>query len=159
MEFFEFFYRWKTFYGPALFDHLKGWDDALMDYNPDYNVFPSLFLWTFGIAATVFVLYYYLINSPRLSRWWHWLITMLIVAAVSYWLGFRTVITDLVQQTISSSLATYIGRNNAMMFGIYNMGLAVLWYFVLTLCFRRWSRNCKHSPWVLLSTKINNRKK
>lgn len=159
MDFFDFFYRWKSFYGAQLFEHMRGYDDALMGYNPDFNQFPSLFLWTIGIVVIVFVLYYYIINSPRLSKWWHWLISMAIVAGLTYWVGFRTVNVDVINGNIALSLQPYIGHNSAMMFGIYNMMLAVLFYFVFTLLFRRWSRNCKHSPWVLLTTKLNNKKK
>lgn len=159
MNFFDFFYKWKSFYGPELYEHMKGWDDSCMCYNPDFNQFPSLFLWTIGIVVIVFVLYYYIINSPRLAKWWHWLISLVIVAGLTCWVGFITVIVDVINQTITPSLQPYIGNNSAMMFGIYNMMLAVLFYFVLTLLFRRWSRNCKHSPWVLLTTKLNNKKK
>ena len=151
MDFFDFFYRWKSFYGAQLFEHMRGYDDALMDYNPDFNQFPSLFLWTIGIVVIVFVLYYYIINSPRLAKWWYWLISMAIVAGLTYWVGFRTVNIDVINGNIAPSLQPYIG--------LYNMMLAVLFYFVFTLLFRRWSRNCKHSPWVLLTTKLNNKKK
>lgn len=159
MDFFDFFYRWKSFYGAQLFEHMKGYDDAIMDYNTNFNQFPSLFLWTIGIVVIVFVLYYYIINSPRLAKWWHWLISLVIVAGLTCFVGFRTVNVDVINQNITPSLQPYIGHNNAMMFGIYNMMLAVLFYFVFTLLFRRWSRNCKHSPWVLLTTKLNNKKK
>lgn len=159
MDFFDFFYRWKSFYGAQLFEHMRGYDDALMDYNPDFNQFPSLFLWTIGIVVIVFVLYYYIINSPRLAKWWHWLISLVIVAVLTCFVGFRTVNVDVINKNITPSLQPYIGHNSAMMFGIYNMMLAVLFYFVFTLLFRRWSRNCKHSPWVLLTTKLNNKKK
>ena len=159
MNFFDFFYRWKSFYGDALYEHLKGWDATCMCYNPDFNQFPALFLWTVGVAAGVFVLYYYIINSPRLTKWWHWLISMAIVAGIAYGLGFRTVDVDVINGSISPDLQPYIGHNSALMFGIYNMVLAMLFYFVFTLLFRRWSRNCKHSPWILLTTKLNNRKK
>lgn len=159
MDFFDFFYRWKSFYGAQLFEHMKGYDDAIMDYNTNFNQFPSLFLWTIGIVVIVFVLYYYIINSPRLAKWWHWLISLVIVAGLTCFVGFRTVNVDVINQNITPSLQPYIGHNSAMMFGIYNMMLAVLFYFVFTLLFRRWSRNCKHSPWVLLTTKLNNKKK
>lgn len=159
MEFFDLFYRWKTFYGEALFEHLKGWDDTLMDYNPNFNQFPALFFWTIGIAIAVFVLYYYIINSTRLVKWWHWLVTMAIVGGAAFGVAYHTVNVDVVNNVIAPSLQPYVGFNNALMFGIYNMGLAMLLYFAFTLLFRRWSKNCKHSPWILLTTRINNKRK
>ena len=55
MEFFEFFYKLKNFYGVELYEHLKGWDDTIMDYNPDYNQFPSICMSTFAICLIAFV--------------------------------------------------------------------------------------------------------
>ena len=74
MEFFEFFYKLKNFYGVELYEHLKGWDDTIMDYNPDYNQFPSICMSTFAICLIAFVLFYYVFNSPRFNRWWSWII-------------------------------------------------------------------------------------
>lgn len=159
MNLFDFFYRWKSFYGEALYEHLKGWDDAMMGYNPNYNQFPALFLWTVGIAIIVFLLYYYIINSPRLTKWWHWMLSLVIVGVAAFGVAYHTVDVDVINNNIAVSLQPYIGANSALMLGIYNFLLAVLFYFVFTLLFRRWSKNCKHSPWVLLTTKLNNKRK
>ena len=155
MEFFEFFYKLKNVYGAELYEHLKGWDDSLMDYNPDYNQFPSICVSTFAICIGVFVLFYYLLNSPRFNRWWSWLIMLIIVGASAFGWGYQVVNTDIVSQSIAPSLITKIGSLNATMFGLYNMVLASIIFFVLTIAFRHWSKNCKHSPWTSLFTRIN----
>ena len=155
MEFFEFFYKLKNVYGAELYEHLKGWDDSLMDYNPDYNQFPSICVSTFAICIGVFVLFYYLLNSPRFNRWWSWLIMLIIVGASAFGWGYQVVNTDIVSQSIAPSLITKIGSLNATMFGLYNMVLAAIIFFVLTLALRHWSKNCKHSPWTSLFTRIN----
>ena len=155
MEFFEFFYKLKNVYGAELYEHLKGWDDSLMDYNPDYNQFPSICVSTFAICIGVFVLFYYLLNSPRFNRWWSWLIMLIIVGASAFGWGYQVVNTDIVSQSIAPSLIAKIGSLNATMFGLYNMVLASNIFFVLTLALRHWSKNCKHSPWTSLFTRIN----
>ena len=155
MEFFEFFYKLKNVYGAELYEHLKGWDDSLMDYNPDYNQFPSICVSTFAICIGVFVLFYYLLNSPRFNRWWSWLIMLIIVGVSAFGWGYQVVNTDIVSQSIAPSLIAKIGSLNATMFGLYNMVLAAIIFFVLTLALRHWSKNCKHSPWTSLFTRIN----
>lgn len=154
MNFFDFFYR-LNIYGEELFHHLKGWDDASQAFSPDYNQFPAIFINTAVGVLVVFLLYYYIINSPRLNRWWHWGICLFIVGAFGYLYARRIVMSDINGGDIAQSLEPYIGSANALMFGIYNMGLAVLLFLILTLLFRRWSKNCKHSPFVLLTTRVN----
>lgn len=150
---FEFFFRLKQLYGAGLYEHLKGWDDSIMDYNPDYCRFPGLFFWVFGIAIVAFVLYYYVINHPRFNRWWSWLIMLGIVAISSNWRGAYVVYADIQLGNIAPSLDTSIGWANCIYFGTYCMFLSVIIYFICTLLFRRWSRNCKHSPWKLIFRK------
>ena len=155
MELFEFFYKLKNFYGAELYEHLKGWDDAIMDYNPNYNQFPSICVSTFAICCIAFVLFYYVINSPRFNRWWSWLIVLIVVGGSAYGWGHQVVIVDVINQSIAPSLITKIGVVNATMFGLYNSLLAIIIFFVLSIGLRHWSKNCKHSPWMSIISRIN----
>ena len=157
MEFFEFFYKLKNFYGVELYEHLKGWDDTIMDYNPDYNQFPSISTSTFAICLIAFVLFYYVFNSPRFNRWWSWIIVLVTVGASTYSWGYRVVNVDIISQSIAPSLIAKIGTLNATMFGLYNLILSIVVFFVLSMCFRHWSKNCKHSPWISITSRINKR--
>ncbi len=152
MSFFEFPYQIKNFYGAELYEHLKGWDDNLMDYNPDYNQFLSIFGSTLLIAVVLFVAYYYIINHPRFNRWWSWLIFISVAGLLAYGWGFNVVNVDILNRSIAPSLINHIGATNAIMFGIYNMIFEVIVFLVFTLLFRHWSKNCKHSPWKSLLT-------
>lgn len=155
MELFEFFYKLRNFYGVELFNHLKGWDDSMMGFNPDYNQFPSIFLSTLGIALGMFLIYYYFANSPRFNRWWNWLIELAVVAISSFEYGCLVVNMDIRSGNIAPSIVSYIGSTNALMFGIYNMLLASLMFVLFSLLFRHWSKNCKHSPWTSVFTRLN----
>ena len=158
MEFFDFFYQLKQFYGAELYQHLKGWDDSFMGvggFNPDYNQFPSICTTTFTICIVAFVVFYYVINSPRFNRWWSWLLTLLIVGISAFGWGYQVVNVDVVSQCIAPSLSPYIGSLNAIMFGLYNCLLAILVFFILSLAFRHWSKNCKHSPWISIVSRVN----
>lgn len=150
---FEFLFRLKQLYGAALFEHLKGWDDAIADYNPDFCRFPMLFGVIVGSAIIGFFLYYYIINNPRFNRWWSWLIFLAVVGAASYSYGAYVVSSDIAMDNIAPSLQNLIGMTNCIYFGLYCMVVSMLLFFILSMLFRRWSRNCKHSPWKLLIRK------
>ena len=155
MELFEFLYKFKNVYGAELYGHLKGWDDSLMDYNPNYNQFPSICISTLAICVVVFLLFYYVINSPRFNRWWSWLLTIAIVCISTYIWGYQVVNTDIINQSIAPSLIDKIGSLNAIMFGVYNMIVSCLIFCFLTIAFRHWSKNCKHSPCISFITRLN----
>ena len=53
MNLFELPYALKDVYGPSLFEHLMGWDDSLMDYNPDFYQFTPIFFSTIGIHVSI----------------------------------------------------------------------------------------------------------
>ncbi len=116
----------------------------------------SIFFSTIGIAIVAFLLFYYVINSPRFNRWWSWLIVLLVSMGLAYGYGFQVINVDIVNNDIAPSLASQIGRSNAILFGIYNSVFCGLVFFILSEAFRWWSRNCKHAPWTLLPTKLNN---
>lgn len=157
-EFFSFFYR-INFYGEQLYYHLRGWDDAAQGFLPALDKFPMLFCITAGTAFLCFLSYYYIFNHPRSNRWYFWIIPLILCITVGFLSGFITVRNDIYAGIIAQSLMNYIGMGNAILFGIYNGLLGGLIFFILTLIFRMWSKNCKHSPWPLLITKLNNKGK
>lgn len=157
-EFFSFFYRLNV-YGEQLYYHLRGWSDAEQGFLASLDKFPMLFCITTGTAILCFVFYYYIFNHPRSNRWYYWLIPLLLSITVGFSLGYGVVISDINAGIIAESLSLYIIVGNAILFGIYNGLLGGLSFFILTLLLRMWSRNCKHSPWPLLITKLNNKGK
>ncbi len=148
MELFNFFYRLKDLYGPALFYHLKGWDAECQCFNAQYYQFPSIFLTTVGICLGVAVLYYWIIDHPRWNRYWVWLITLAVVAASTMFYGWLTVYIDVTNGKISYDLIDQISYTNAWMFGLYNMILACLFYLLFSVICKNipLCKNCKHSP-------------
>lgn len=155
MKFFEFFYSLgKVFYGNALFEHLKGYDSSIGGFNPEYWRFFGLLVGhVIAPALILFLLYYYIVNHPRLNRWWHWLIGLGAIALYSFVSGRGFVMGDIRNEAIDPDLAGQISSFNASMFGVYESLLAMLLFFLLTLTLRHWSANCKNSPWESLLSK------
>lgn len=155
-EFYSLFYR-VSLYGEQLYYHLRGWSDEEGGFVASLDKFPAIFWITFGAALLAFGLYYYFINHPRTNKWWCWTIVMLIVGVVGFFYGRGVVMADYMNGAIAESLQTYIGPGNALSFGFYNGFIGMAWFFLLSALFRRWSKNCKHSPFTLLTTKFNNK--
>ena len=153
-DFINWIYGWKSFYGIELYDHLKGWDETIMNYNADYYQFDSILKTVAGISLIMFILYYYILNNPRLNRWWHWLMFLCVVALSSYMWGYYIVDMDIQNGAISSDLINQIGPKNAIFFGLYNAIVASIIFCILSVLCRHLSKNCKHSPYTSVFNKM-----
>lgn len=85
------------------------------------------------------LLFYYFINRPSFSRWYHWLIIMCIHVAVQYWLAVA-----IVKPKLSDLNPDY--GSEYWTFALYHSGLALVAYIILSFMLRWWSRNCKRTP-------------
>lgn len=153
MEFFSFFYR-LNLYGQDLFYHLCGWDSSIMDFIQDKNQLPLLWLFAFGSATFVFILYYFIINHPRMNRLWHWFIALAIPVLIVFIYSRALVIADISGETMHPvDPMLNVAPNNATMFGLYNGILSGIFFFLLSIVFRFGSRNCKNVPFKSLINK------
>lgn len=150
MEFFSFFYK-LNLYGEDLYYHLCGWDSSIQEFIADNNQFPLFWLVSFGAALLFFVLYYYILNHPRVNRLWQWLIALAIPVLIVFFYSRGLVISDIDGGSLHPiDPELNIGYNNAMMFGLYNGILSGLFFFILSVFFRFGSKNCKNTPFKSL---------
>lgn len=88
---------------------------------------------TWGIAA----LYYYVINSVKFDRWYHWLAM----------LGITSVLTPVVCYIIVAHLLDEFDYSTAeFTFEIYNILFTALTFVIASFSMRWWSSNCRHTP-------------
>ncbi|MDR1169813.1 MAG: hypothetical protein LBK97_03160, partial [Prevotellaceae bacterium] len=82
---FEFIYRWfVSLFGPDLADYLAGGicrEDGVV-YEGS-NLYIPIGIVALAIALVIFVVYYYIVNSARFNKWWHWLVVMLFVGVAN----------------------------------------------------------------------------
>ena len=84
-------------------------------------------------------LYYYVINSVSFSRWYHWLI-VLIVASVG---------TAVINYAYPSSIFSEEGLDfsgQLFSFCVVNLVLEAVLFVVASFSIRWWSSNCRHTP-------------
>lgn len=92
-----------------------------------------IFAW--GLAAV----FYYVINSVRFSRWWHWLAV----------LGVACVAAPVTSFVICNNAFSAEGYNfSAQLFSFCVVDLAVeaVLFVIASFAMRWWSSNCRHTP-------------
>lgn len=79
--------------------------------------------------------YYYLIDSVRFDRWFHWLIVALAVAIVTPVVCYFVTQEDLLDYNAES-----------IELQIYNIVFSFIMFVIASFSIRYWSRNCRHTP-------------
>mgnify|MGYP004682000935 FL=1 len=85
-------------------------------------------------------IYYYVINSVRFDRWWHWLAVLAVVA----------VLTPVVCYSVNTSVFSDNGGISypaeTAAFQTATVLYSVLMFVVASFSIRWWSSNCRHTP-------------
>ena len=82
-------------------------------------------------------LYYYVINSVRFDRWYHWLATAAIISLIA------PIVCYFVTQGALDG-TDYAGES--MGFEMFNIIFAFLLFVIASFSIRWWSSNCRHTP-------------
>ena len=101
------------------------------------------------------VFFYYVVNHPQLNHWWGWLIFLIINALINGFLGWQWVLADYYagkMHTIcpltNQEIPLDIDSSNCICFGISNMMLSVLVFFIISCIIKWWSTNVSAAPFV-----------
>lgn len=148
-EFFSNFFEWfglNPLYTRDLGDHLKGFDVTCSGYfgTPLYSYIGWLLI---IITFFSFILYYFIIDSPRFQLKSHWLIVLFFTIAVNFLIAFIMPYNDLKSGNycidLKISVADCIG------FGLSSAIWAAVIFILLSLSPwpRNNSNNCRYTPW------------
>jgi magnesium-transporting ATPase (P-type) len=117
-----------------LFYYSSGSDFSNELYNSNmYRVIAIITaLLTWGIAAV----YYYIIDSIRFSRWWHWLVmlgvTSVLTVLITVFYQSRNLLGDYAADIRSFAVACFV--------------MAILMFIIASFSIRWWSKQCRHTP-------------
>ena len=70
----------EDFFGQELANYMWG----LSSPEQETVMFIGIGLWMLGISCSMSVLYYYIVNHPRLCHWWGWGIFLVINSIINY---------------------------------------------------------------------------
>lgn len=151
-------YCWfQSLYGQDLSYFLWGYDPAAGVYST--NLYNLIGIVTIVITLVIVLAYYYILNHPRYCKWWSWLLTMLLNAAIALFVGYGIVISKyhngfipeslMCQKDADGNIVSYlIGESNCWGFGIANLFVSIMFFVLLSLMLKNWSSSAKHVPFL-----------
>lgn len=149
-EFFGSVYCWfEDVFGLELANYLWG------NMSPDQqtNMYVPIGFTMLGVSLLVCVLYYYIIDHPKLAKWWGWLIFLGSNAVVNFLIGWQWVLRHYylgymvgIDPSTKKDYDLNISYGDMLCFGFANMLLAILVFGILSLLMKWWSKNSSNSP-------------
>lgn len=103
------------------------------------NLYMTVSIVTLVVAWGFAALFYYVINSVRFSRWFHWLI-MLLAAGLT-----ASVINYAYPSGVFNDL-NYDFSAQLFAFCVVDFFLTVVLFIIASFSMRWWSSNCRHTP-------------
>jgi cytochrome bd-type quinol oxidase subunit 2 len=105
----------------------------------NYHIYSVVAMLTAGIAWAVASIYYYIINSVSFSRWYHWMI-MLVMTCIIVTFACYTYTTKVF------SANDFDFKAQAFAFSLIDNVVATVIFIISSFSIRWWSQNCRHTP-------------
>ena len=97
-------YCWfESLFGQYLGDYLWGLD-CTTGYYDSKNLFNIIGLITIALSLLCILVYYYVINHPRFSQWWHWLIVLIVSGIINLLIAYGWTVNDFLNGNIGDCL-------------------------------------------------------
>lgn len=139
----------EDFFGLELADYL--WGQSSPDSTA--NSFIGIGLWMLGISLSVALIYYYVVNHPKLNNWWGWGIFLIINAVVNFFVGWQIVLRDYydglmvkIDPSTNTKVPLNIGESEILCFGVSNMLLSIVAFIIFSFIVKWRSSNCSRAP-------------
>lgn len=145
----QFYCLFQSFFGNNLADCLWGYNCSAQDYTGTV-VFGQIGFWTLGIVLSLTILYYYVFNPVKYSRWYHWLAYGGFISLICFFLGWCLVPSLdsiqtclLIDETSGVQLITEMDRVG---FGLANLLVSFIEFVLFSFIIKWWSVNCRYTP-------------
>ena len=158
------YYLFVNLFGQHLSDYLWGYDCQTQGYGATVLYLPIGITMTL-LTITLCLVYYFAVNHPRLNKWWHWMIACGTAIVLNILIGEIWVNNHLQSGLIPDCLRLEtlpdgavierITTSNCLWFGVANGIVSLILFTILSIIIKRWSRNCRHTPWKSIYPKRN----
>lgn len=139
----------EDFFGMELAEYMWGGYSPL---SPN-NSYIGVGLWMVSISFVMMLIYYYILNHPRLNNWWGWLIFLVVNAVINFIVGGQYVLKDYyegkmvkIDPSTNLQVPLNIGESDILCFGVSNMILSIAAFIIFSFIFKWWSSNCSRAP-------------
>lgn len=113
----------------------------------DINAYAPIFIWMIASIIFVNITYYYIVNKPRLSRWWHWMIFNLVTSLLNFAIGWGISYGNLYDLYHAQNMSLpYSSMTKFFPFAVICFFWTFVLFFVCSMIIKWGSKNCKHSP-------------
>ena len=123
--------------------YFEGFSDDMYDI----NAYAPIFIWMIISIVIVGATYYYIINSPRLNRWYWWgtfnLATSLLNFAIGWGISYGKLFDLYYNQNMD---LPYSSMTEFFLFAVICFFWTFVLFFVCSMIIKWGSKNCKHSP-------------
>ena len=149
-EFFGSLYSsiFEEFYGLDLANYLWGTTSDTAT-----NQYIRIGLGMLGISFVVAIVFYYIVNHPKLNNWWGWLIFAGINCVGNFIMGWQYVQRDLdanlmtkIDPETGQTVALDVTTSNCLCFGVTNAIISLLFFFIFSMIIKWRSKNVSHAP-------------
>lgn len=152
-------YCWfQSFFGEYMRDYLWGYNCATGAFT-ELNKFNLIGLIALFVSLIVVILYYYIINHPKFSRWWSWLIMLGISGGINFLIGYLITRADYINGRIPDCLmfikdengqitSQLIWESNCVGVGIANIFISTMFFIIFSFILKWWSSAASHSPFI-----------
>lgn len=137
----------EDFYGLDLANYLWG-----STSEGGTNQYIGIGLWMLGISLLVAVVFYYVVNHPKLNNWWGWLLFAGINCAINFVVGWQYVQRDFDAGLMTTTddtgqqVALEVATTNCLCFGVANAIIALVFFFLFSMAIKWRSKSCSHAP-------------
>ena len=115
------------------------YERAFSDAMYNQNLYFVVAIVTLAIAWVLAAVFYYVINSVRFSRWYHWLLVQAAACVV-------TPVTSFVLCNNSLTAEGYDFAGQLGSFCVIDLAVEAVLFTVASFAMRWWSSNCRHTP-------------
>ena len=149
-ELFGDLYCWlEDFFGLELADFLWG----LSSPQQTGNMFIGIGMTMLCISLILTIVYYYLLNHPRLNNWWGWSIFLAVNAFLNFVVGWQWVLKDYydglmvkISPETGKEIDLAISESDILAFGVTNMINSIIAFIIFSYIIKWWSTNCSRAP-------------
>lgn len=136
----------EDFFGLDLANYMWGQSSP----NMTNNEFIPIGLVTMLLALAFVLAFYYVINKPSWNHWWCWLLTMLTDGIIGFIVGWQWLLNDSYggKMVDASGNDLQISDADIVYFGVTNLVISMVVFFIFSMIFKWWSNNVARAPFV-----------
>lgn len=118
--------------------------------NDMYNngFYSPLLLFMIISVIVISIVYYYVINHPRLNRWWCWLLFNVGTAVLNFVFMWVYAADSMVAYYAMQQMESPYNWINYFYLSVVSFSWTVVFFFLFSFIIKWGSRNCKHSPFL-----------